>query len=103
MTDRLKPLRFAAAAAGLLLLAPALPARAQVVVDMSRITCKQFMDYSFDKQEVIGAWMSGYFNASLNRKVLDITRYQANSKRVSNYCKKHKKDSLMAVIQKVAQ
>jgi len=78
------------------------PARAQVMVDMARITCGQFMDYAFDKQEVIGAWMSGYFNASLNRKILDIARYQANSKRVSNYCKKHKKDTLMNAIQKVA-
>jgi acid stress chaperone HdeB len=78
------------------------PAQAQVVVDMSRITCGQFMDYAFDRQEVIGAWMSGYFNASQNRKILDISRYQANSKRVSTYCKKHKNDTLMGAIQRVA-
>jgi acid stress chaperone HdeB len=87
-------------ASAIFMTSPILPANAQVVVDMSRITCGQFMDYAFDKQEVIGAWMSGFFNASQNRKILDISRYQANSKRVSNYCKKHKKETLMSAIQR---
>jgi acid stress chaperone HdeB len=78
----------------------AVPAKAQVVVEMSRITCGQFIDYSFDRQEVIGAWMSGFFNASQDRKILDITRYQENSKRVSDYCKKHRKEPLMSAIQR---
>jgi acid stress chaperone HdeB len=78
------------------------PAKAQVVVEMSRITCPQFLQYSFDDKKVVGAWMSGYFNASLGRKVLDITRYQANSNRVINYCKTHKNETLMGAIRKVA-
>ncbi|MGO9698752.1 MAG: HdeA/HdeB family chaperone [Xanthobacteraceae bacterium] len=100
---QLKALRDAIVVASVIFIAGAtVPARAQVMVDMARITCGQFMDYAFDKQEVIGAWMSGYFNASLNRKILDIARYQANSKRVSNYCKKHKNNTLMNAVQKVA-
>lgn len=101
MTISMKPLyRAIIVASAILILAG--PAKAQVMVDMSRITCKQFMDYAFDKQEVIGAWMSGYFNASLNRKTLDIARYQTNSKRVSDYCKRHRKETLLSVIQKRA-
>jgi len=88
------------AASAALMVSMAGPAQAQVVVDMSRITCGQFMNYAFDKQELIGAWMSGFFNASQNRKILDITRYQENSKRLSNYCKKHRKESLMSAIQR---
>ena len=79
------------------------PNKAAVRVDMASITCKQFMDYAYDKQVMIGAWMSGFYNASLNRQDLDITRYQANSKRVSNYCKKRKKETLMSAIQRVAR
>ena len=84
------------------LLGSILPAQAQVVVEMSRITCAQFLQYSFEDKKVVGAWMSGYFNASRNRKILDITRYQANSNRVINFCKKHKNATLMGAIQKVA-
>lgn len=79
------------------------PSRAIVKVEMTEITCKQFIDYSFDKSEAIGAWMSGYWNAARNIEILDITRYKANAKRVSNYCKNHKKAMLMATIQKVAR
>ena len=79
------------------------PAKALVKVEMTEITCQQFINYSFDKQETIGAWMSGYWNAARNMETLDITRYRANSKRVSDYCKRHKKEPLMATIQKVAR
>jgi acid stress chaperone HdeB len=89
-------------ATALLFVGPAWPARAQVVVEMSRVTCRQFIDYPFEAQEEIGAWMSGYFNAAHHRKILDITRYRANSERVIGYCKKHKNDTLMNAIEKVA-
>ncbi len=79
------------------------PARAVVKVDMNEITCRQFINSSFDKQLTIGAWMSGYWNAARNIETLDITRYRANSKRVSDYCKRHKRDTLMATIQRVAR
>jgi hypothetical protein len=80
------------------------PNRAAVKVEMSRITCQEFMNYAYDKQILIGAWMSGYYNASVGRQDLDIARYKANSKRVSDYCKrkKNRNDSLMNGIQRVA-
>jgi HdeA/HdeB family len=79
------------------------PARAVVKVEMTQITCREFIDYSFDKSEAIGAWMSGYWNAARNIETLDIARYKVNSKRVSAYCKNHKNAMLMATIQKVAR
>ncbi len=79
------------------------PARAVVKVEMATITCQQFINYSFDKQVAIGTWMSGYWNAARNIETLDITRYRANGKRVSDYCKKHKRETLMATIEKVAR
>jgi hypothetical protein len=78
------------------------PARAVVKVEMSAITCQEFMNYAYDRAVLIGAWMSGYWNAARNLETLDITRYKANSKRVSNYCKRHRKDTLMSAIGKVA-
>jgi len=78
------------------------PARAGVKAEMSAITCQEFMNYAYDTAVLIGAWMSGYWNAARNRETLDITRYKANSKRVSNYCKRHRKDTLMSAIGKVA-
>ena len=79
------------------------PNRAVVKVEMGQITCREFINYSFDKSEAIGAWMSGYWNAQRNLETLDISRYKANAKRVSNFCKGHPKQTLMATIQRVAR
>ncbi len=79
------------------------PARAAVKLEMAQITCRQFINYPFDQAEAIGAWMSGYWNAQRNIETLDVTRYKFNSKRVSDYCKKHKNATLMATIQTVAR
>ena len=79
------------------------PNRAAFRLDMDKITCQQFIDTAYDKAVTIGAWMSGYWNAQRGNETLDITRYRANSKRVSNYCKSHKKATLMAAIEKVAK
>lgn len=79
------------------------PNRAVVKVEMREITCQQFINYAFDTQQLIGAWMSGYWNAERNVETLDISRYRANSKRVSNYCRRHRRDTLMGTIEKVAR
>jgi hypothetical protein len=79
------------------------PARAVVKVEMSAITCRQFINSPFDRQLVIGAWMSGFWNAQRNMEALDITRFRDNSKRVSDYCKKHRRETLMGAVEKVAR
>ena len=44
-----------------------------------------------DRQELIAAWMSGYFNASRNQPTVDLSRFATNKKLVEKYCKRRKK------------
>ena len=46
--------------------AAALPASAQVIIEMSQITCRQYLTSEPDRRAMIAAWMSGYFSASRN-------------------------------------
>ena len=39
-------------------------ARAQVVVDLSLITCKQLLELDQERQTLVSSWMAGYFSAS---------------------------------------
>ena len=48
-----------------------LPARAQVIVDMSLITCQQMMDAPPERQQLIAWWMRGYFSAAKNLSTID--------------------------------
>jgi len=89
-------------ASALFFLAWNLPARAQVVLDLTLITCGQYMGQDKDNQDVIAAWMSGYFNAAKNQSVLNLTRFDRNRKAVEKYCKSHKPETLMSAIQRNA-
>src|SRR5262245_53781665 len=82
--------------------AAALPASAQIKLDMNQITCGDWLGYDETSKEFVRFWMSGYYNASRNNNVLDLNRLQRNSAKVIAYCKKHKSDSLPTAIQKAA-
>jgi len=76
------------------------PVKAQVVLDLSLITCKQLLDSEPERQALIGSWMSGYFSASKNLNMLDFRYVERNRKVVGNYCKTHKSDTVMSAMQK---
>ena len=89
-------------ACALSLAALSLPAKTQVIVDLSLVTCGQYMDKDRDTQDVIAAWMSGYFNAAKNQSMVDLSRFERNRKAVEKYCKTHKLETLMSAIQRNA-
>jgi len=83
-----------------LLLTSIAPASAQVVIDLSLITCKQLLESDTERQSLISSWMSGYFSATKNLNELDIRYVKRNAKVVGNYCKTHKSDTVMNAMQK---
>jgi acid stress chaperone HdeB len=90
-------------AAALLAAASAWPANAQVVIDMSLITCKQFLSSDADRRDLIASWMSGYFSASKSLNMLDFRYVERNSRVISKYCRAHRDETLMSAIQKNAR
>lgn len=85
-----------------LLSVTSLPAAAQVRLEMSQITCKDYLGYSQESRDFIRFWMSGYYNAAASSSVLNYDRMQSNSARVMTYCKTHKSETMPTAIQKVA-
>lgn len=85
-----------------LLGASVLPVTAQVRLEMTRITCKQWLDGAWDQQNFMQYWMSGYYNSSKNNSVLDFSRLKRNTAKVTAYCKKHRSETLASAIQKNA-
>lgn len=78
------------------------PASAQVVIQMSEITCKQYLESDADRKLLLGSWMSGYYSASKNLNVLDFRYVKRNKAKAEAYCKKHKSNSLMNAVMKTA-
>ncbi len=79
------------------------PVTGQIKVDMSLITCKQYLNSDAERQEMIAAWMSGYFLASRSQSIFDFQKSANNKKTVGNYCKKFGGETLMSAIQKSAR
>lgn len=79
------------------------PATGQIKVDMSLVTCKQFLSSDAERRDMIAYWMSGYFRASRNQPVLDFQRFANNKRAVESYCRKRGGETLMSAIQKQAR
>ena len=90
------------AGCALLLAMWSVPGKAQVVLDMTLITCGEYMGQNRDTQDLLAAWMSGYFNAAKNQSMVDLARFERNRKAVEKYCKTHKPETVMSAIQRNA-
>ena len=75
----------------------------QIKVDMSLITCRQLLNSFADREDMIAAWMSGYFHASTGQTVFDFQKFANNKRAVRNYCKKMGGETVMSAIQKNAR
>ena len=57
---------------------------------------------SAERQNLMAAWMSGYFNAARNMPTVDFGRYATNKRRVAKHCRAHRDENLMRAIETVA-
>lgn len=70
------------------MLAAATPAQAQKV-DLSTITCKQFLDMSRESISLILMWMAGYYSDQDAPPVVDFDKMKENATRLGGYCAKN--------------
>ncbi|MGM4902087.1 HdeA/HdeB family chaperone [Tardiphaga sp. 866_E4_N2_1] len=77
-----------------------LPANAQVTIDLSQVTCGQFLKMDAERQALVGWWMSGYFSATKNLNELDLRYVKRNAKVVTEYCKTNKSNTVMNAMRK---
>jgi uncharacterized membrane protein YjdF len=77
-----------------------LPSQAQVKVDMSNMTCGDWLGYTPEQQNFVRYWLSGYYSAAANMPVLNYKRLQANTAKLAAYCKKNKTNTLATAIKK---
>jgi hypothetical protein len=78
-----------------------LPARAQVTVDVAKITCEQYVLFTVADPHDIAMWLSGYFNAKKNNTLLDTQQFREHAKQVMDYCQLNLKTPVMQAAEKV--
>ena len=74
----------------LLAIASASSAKAQATIDVSKITCDQYVHSKISTPNYIAAWLSGYYNAKRNNRLIDTQALQDNVSKLQNYCYEEK-------------
>ena len=90
---------------GALLLAASLalsaaPADA-VVLDLSTMTCKQFIEGSQDEIKMVLTWMDGWYKGDSDETIIDTDVFVANAKKFGTFCAANPTISIVNAAEKI--
>src|SRR6201984_2784979 len=90
-------MKISSIAVAALLLLLAAQARAQMTVDVCKITCRQYLfDRTFSpRAPMIANWLSGYFNGLKNNTVVDLGEMAKNKDKVEDYSRMNQEVTLV--------
>jgi acid stress chaperone HdeB len=76
------------------------PAIAQVKVDVSKITCEQWLNFEVADFDEIAFWLSGFYNGKNGNLVLDVKAQKDAIDRVKRECYRAAETPVMQVIER---
>src|SRR5262245_33487432 len=62
-----------------------IPAQAEVL-DLSTLTCKQFLEGGDDEIKMVLTWMDGWYKGDEDKAIIDTTVFVENAKKFGAYC-----------------
>jgi acid stress chaperone HdeB len=74
-------------------------AQAQVTLDVSKISCDQFVGYKIADPRNIAIWLSGYYNGKRGNTVIDPQRLNENARKLQDYCLDHPQVPVMRAVE----
>jgi hypothetical protein len=88
------------AIAGLMLTLFTVPdARAQVLLDVSKITCDQMILWKVTDPQNIAYWISGYYNGKRDNTIIDTQSFKNNVDKVTDYCRGNRDQTVMRAVE----
>ena len=72
--------------------------RAQVTVDVAKITCDELLKYQIADPKQIAIWISGYYHGLHSSSILDTQEFLQDMNKVEEYCFKHPDDLVMKAV-----
>jgi acid stress chaperone HdeB len=76
-------------------------ALAQVTLDVSKISCEQFVTYKVADPQHIAIWISGYYHGTRGDPILDTQGMAKNTTKLQDYCFKHSATPLAEAVKAV--
>lgn len=75
-------------------------AQAQIMIDMSRITCSEYFALPPNQARMLAAWMSGWFNQKMGYVWVDLDAYARNVANVRLWCETYPDQLVMNGLQR---
>jgi hypothetical protein len=78
-----------------------LGAGAQVMLDMSKVTCGQLVAYKITNPKYISVWISGYYHGLHQKLTVDTQRLVENADKLEDYCLKNQEVPVLKAVETV--
>ena len=72
-----------------------IPAQAQVTLDVSKMTCEDYIMDTFTFSQNVVMWLSGYYNGKRSNTIIDPDGIKKNEEKVNTYCYQHREATVM--------
>ncbi len=76
-------------------------ARAQVTIDVSKITCEQFVLYKIANPDMIAIWLHGYYSGKRGRTIVEPGALKENARRLRDYCLTNRDMPVMQAVEEL--
>ena len=91
-------------ALSLLLLMPlSVGLKAQVTIDVAKVSCSQFALYKVASPDTLAIWLHGYYSGKRGTTVVDVESLKANMKKLRDYCVQNPDVTLVEAVEEVLE
>ncbi len=59
----------------------------QVTIEVSKITCGQFVGGELGSPRTVAAWLSGYYHGRKDSTIIDKQNFESNLSELTNFCR----------------
>jgi hypothetical protein len=78
-------------------------AQAQTTVDVTKITCDQFLRLTVASPDTIAIWLNGYYHGTQNKALVDVQQLKSQSQDMMSYCLDNGKGGTVTVMEAAKQ
>jgi acid stress chaperone HdeB len=71
------------------------------IIDVAKISCKQYLTGDIVRQDYLTLWLSGYTNGTRNDTVIETGTVQEIANKVGTYCRSNLDSGLMDAVKNV--
>ena len=76
-------------------------ANAQLTLDVTKVTCRQYLTGSVMPRKSMTLWLSGYYHGKRDATTVDVGSIEPNASKVDDYCGGHQDEMVMKAIETV--